>query len=50
MAAHALLSLIPHPTEEDIREGVSGNLCRCTGYNMIIKAILMAAERGDSLW
>ncbi|KHD15276.1 (2Fe-2S)-binding protein [Clostridium butyricum] len=50
MAAHALLSLIPHPTEEDVRDGVSGNLCRCTGYNMIIKAILMAAERGDGLW
>ena len=50
MAAHALLSKIPKPTEDDVREGISGNLCRCTGYNMIIDAVLMAAERGDGLW
>lgn len=50
MAGHALLSSIPHPTEQDVREGISGNLCRCTGYNMIINAVLMAAERGDGLW
>lgn len=50
MAAHALLSKIPKPTEDDVREGISGNLCRCTGYNMIIEAILMAAKRGDGLW
>jgi len=50
MAAHALLSKIPKPTESDVREGISGNLCRCTGYNMIINGILMAAKRGDGLW
>lgn len=50
MAAHALLSKIPKPKEDDVREGISGNLCRCTGYNMIIDGILMAAERGDGLW
>jgi carbon-monoxide dehydrogenase small subunit len=50
MAAHALLSKLPKPAEADVREGISGNLCRCTGYNMIINGILMAAERGDGLW
>lgn len=50
MAAEALLNKKAHPTLEDIREGISGNLCRCTGYNMIIDAIHMAAERGDGLW
>lgn len=50
MAAHALLSKFPKPTEADVREGISGNLCRCTGYNMIINGILMAAESGDGLW
>lgn len=50
MAGHALLSYIPNPTEQNIREGISGNLCRCTGYNMIINAILMASKRGDGLW
>ncbi len=50
MAGHALLSNIPEPTEDDVREGISGNLCRCTGYNMIIDAILMAAKRGAGLW
>ncbi|WP_297418499.1 (2Fe-2S)-binding protein [Clostridium sp.] len=50
MAAHALLAKNPKPTEDDVRDGISGNLCRCTGYNMIINAILMAAKRGDGLW
>lgn len=50
MAAHALLSKIPKPTESDVREGISGNLCRCTGYNMIINGILMASKRGEGLW
>ena len=39
MAAESLLSMNPHPTDEEIRIGLSGNLCRCTGYNMIIKAV-----------
>ena len=50
MAAQSLLSKKPHPTEQDIREGISGNLCRCTGYNMIINAVLMAAKEGEGLW
>lgn len=50
MAAEALLRRVPHPTLDDIREGISGNLCRCTGYNMIIDAVNMAAEQGDGLW
>ena len=50
MAAQALLSKNPHPTEQEIRLAISGNLCRCTGYNMIINAISLAAERGKGLW
>lgn len=50
LATEALLSKIPHPTEEDIREGISGNLCRCTGYNAIVKAIQIAAKEGNGLW
>lgn len=50
MAAQSLLTKKPHPTLEDIREGISGNLCRCTGYNMIIDAVLMAAREGEGLW
>ena len=50
MAAQALLSQNPHPSEDEIREGISGNLCRCTGYNMIIEAIDLAAKRGEGLW
>ncbi len=40
----ALLRDNPHPTEHEIREGLSGNLCRCTGYQGIIKAVQLAAE------
>ena len=50
MAAQSLLSKKPHPTVEEIREGISGNLCRCTGYNMIINAVQMAAKEGNGLW
>jgi len=50
LAAEALLSKNPHPTEEDIREGLSGNLCRCTGYNAIVNAINNAAKEGSGLW
>ena len=44
MATEALLRSLPHPSEEDIREGISGNLCRCTGYNMIVQAVMAAGE------
>ncbi|MEH7548762.1 MULTISPECIES: (2Fe-2S)-binding protein [Bacillaceae] len=50
MASAALLSHNPHPSEEEIREGISGNLCRCTGYNMIVDAINLAAKKGDGIW
>lgn len=50
MASHALLSETPHPTREEIQIGLSGNLCRCTGYNMIIKAVQEASKKGEGLW
>jgi carbon-monoxide dehydrogenase small subunit len=50
LAAEALLSKKPSPTEDEIREGVSGNLCRCTGYNALVKAISIAAKEGKGLW
>jgi len=40
-----LLGKKPHPTEEEIRWGISGNLCRCTGYQNIVKAIQYAADK-----
>ena len=43
--AYRLLQEIPNPSEEDIRYGISGNLCRCTGYQNIVKAIQAAAEQ-----
>jgi carbon-monoxide dehydrogenase small subunit len=47
MAAHHLLRRIPHPTVEEVREGLSGNLCRCGGYVQICEAVLAAAESGS---
>ena len=44
MAALELLRNVPDPTEMEVREGISGNLCRCTGYANIVTAILTAAE------
>jgi carbon-monoxide dehydrogenase small subunit len=44
MAAIGLLNEIPHPTEEQVREGLEGNLCRCTGYHNIVKSVLAASE------
>jgi len=43
MSAKALLDRNPHPTEEEIRVAISGNLCRCTGYAKIVEAILAAS-------
>ncbi|MGD1211897.1 MAG: (2Fe-2S)-binding protein [Candidatus Acidiferrales bacterium] len=48
LAAQYLLSRKPRPTMEDIREGLSGNLCRCTGYTQIFEAVAQAARRGAS--
>jgi len=50
LASECLLAANPHPTEEEIRSGISGNLCRCTGYNAIVKAIGIAANKGGGLW
>jgi len=45
MSTYALLQKNPQPTEQDIRWGISGNLCRCTGYQNIVKAVQYAAEK-----
>jgi len=45
MTAKAMLAKNPHPSEEEIRWGLSGNLCRCTGYQNIVKAIQDAADK-----
>jgi len=47
MAAVSLLRENPSPTEEEIRLGLEGNLCRCTGYHNIVKAVQAAAEAGS---
>jgi carbon-monoxide dehydrogenase small subunit len=46
MSAKALLDKNPHPTEDEIKEGIANNLCRCTGYVQIVEAIQAAAEGG----
>ena len=46
---YALLRDNPHPTEEEVRVALSGNLCRCTGYNAIVRAILDIAENGGDI-
>ncbi len=45
MSAKALLDENPHPTREEVEAGISGNLCRCTGYYQIVEAIELAAQR-----
>ena len=50
IAAESLLDENPHPTDEQIRHGISGNLCRCTGYDLIVSSIKLASQRGDGLW
>jgi carbon-monoxide dehydrogenase small subunit len=45
LSAYALLEKNPHPSEEEIRWGISGNLCRCTGYQNIVKAVQYAANK-----
>jgi carbon-monoxide dehydrogenase small subunit len=44
MAAASLLAENPHPTEQQVREGLEGNFCRCTGYHNIVRAVLAAAQ------
>ena len=50
LASEALLRQNPHPDASQIREGLSGNLCRCTGYNAIVNAVLRASREGEGLW
>lgn len=50
IASYALLKENPFVTREEIKEALSGNLCRCTGYNMIIDAVMKASKIGDKLW
>jgi carbon-monoxide dehydrogenase small subunit len=47
LAAVSLLRENPHPTEEQIRRGLEGNLCRCTGYQNIVRAVQAAARAGE---
>jgi carbon-monoxide dehydrogenase small subunit len=49
MATVSLLAENPRPTEEQVRTGLEGNLCRCTGYHNIVRAVLAAAEGGEAL-
>ncbi len=44
VAARDLLRRVPEPTEQDVREGLAGNLCRCTGYEQIVAAVLAAGR------
>jgi carbon-monoxide dehydrogenase small subunit len=48
MSAAALLALNPNPTEEEVRLGLEGNLCRCTGYHNIVKSVLDAASKSGA--
>ena len=45
VAAHDLIRRVPDPTDEEIREALAGNLCRCTGYEKILAAVRLAASR-----
>src|SRR6187200_1419103 len=48
VSATALLATNPQPTEDEVRIGLSGNLCRCTGYDGIVKAVLSVANNADA--
>ena len=47
MSAKALLERNPHPTLEDVRQGMTGNICRCSNYNRYVASVLAAAEKGN---
>ncbi len=49
IAANSLLDSNPNPTEDEIRDGLSGQLCRCTGYHNIVRAVQSAAEKRQEL-
>ncbi len=48
VAVHDLLERTPHPDDDTVREALAGNLCRCTGYEKILDAVRLAAERGPA--
>ena len=50
LASECILVKNSNPTTAQIRDGISGNLCRCTGYNAIVNAISIAAKEGKGLW
>ena len=50
MASADLLTRNPDPSEEDVREALAGNLCRCTGYQNIVKAVMAAAKSEEAAW
>ena len=50
MAAEALLLVNNDPDEDEVRAAISGNICRCTGYDLIVDSILLAAKKGKGLW
>lgn len=50
IASESLLAHNPHPTEDEIRAGLAGNLCRCTGYQAIVEAVMIASKKGEGLW
>jgi len=45
MASTSLLAENPHPSEQEVREGLEGNFCRCTGYHNIVRSVLAAADK-----
>ena len=49
VSIRALLAKNPDPTEDEIRHGISGNLCRCTGYNKIVEAVQYAAQKMNAM-
>lgn len=49
MAATELLHRVPHPSRDEVEEGLAGNLCRCAGYEQIIEAVMAAADGGSAL-
>jgi aerobic carbon-monoxide dehydrogenase small subunit len=49
MTAVDLLQRNPHPTQAQVREGLEGNLCRCTGYENIVRAVMSAADTGQTV-
>lgn len=50
IASYALLTKNSKPNEDEIRSGLSGNLCRCTGYDKIVDAVKIASKKGDNIW